>query len=199
MTAIPTQLHFHTSGYVVLKNLVSDTDIKRLNSHLLDTMAKGTLDDGQVPGSPSCYLDPEVEKLQLQLTPQIEADIGKQLIPVFCYHRVYRTGAVLRMHKDSTRAEISATINLGQTGSPWPIWLIDYDENPHCVVLESGDALIYYGNRLYHWRGKLVGSDYVTQIMFHYIDRAGKNKMAARLEFIRRIRKRVRSWFRMNY
>ncbi len=190
---------FRESGYTVIRNLVDTHHIQHLKAHLLAHMSEGTLDDGQVPGSPSCYLDPEVEKLQLGLTGAIEASIQLHLMPVFCYHRIYRTSAILRMHKDSTRAEISATINLGQEGAPWPIWLVDYDENTQRVVLNPGDALVYYGNKLLHWRGKLVDADNVVQIMFHYVNRDGKNRMAAYAEGIRRLRKKFRALFRKHY
>lgn len=133
------------------------------------------------------------------LFPKIEEAIQVKLIPVFCYNRIYRTGAILRVHKDSNRAEISTTINLGQQGEPWDLWLVDYNENTHKVTLSPGDALIYYGNKLHHWRGKLMNSDLVSQIMFHYVDKNGKNTRAARVEMIGKLRKRCRQLFGIAY
>jgi hypothetical protein len=194
-----TAEHFAKHGFVVLNKLVPEDDVNRLLEYTLQMADKGNKDDGQVPGSPSFYQDTEVVKLQKQLLPQIEDKLQVKLLPVFCYNRIYRTGAILRMHKDSARAEISATINIGQQGAPWDLWLVDYDENTHKVSLTPGDTLIYYGNRLYHWRGKLENTDFVSQVMFHFVDKNGKNAMAAHTEVVRKIRKRCRQLFGLAY
>lgn len=190
---------FKQLGYVIIKNLVSSDEVSRLYQYTLTNMGKGNLDDGQVPGSPSFYQDKEVAALQKTLMPEIEKKIQTALTPVFCYHRIYRTGAVLRMHKDSPRAEISVTINLGQQGGPWSLWLVDYNENTVQATLMPGDALVYHGNKLFHWRGKLEHADLVAQIMFHCVDRNGKNGFSAKLEFVRRIRKRFREIMGISY
>lgn len=190
---------FKNKGYIVIKNMISETEAAKLYDYTLSNLARGNRDDGQVPGSPSFYQDKEVVNLQKKFLPTIEKLIQTPLIPVFCYHRIYRTGAVLRMHKDSMRAEISATMNLGQQGEPWDIWLVDYDENAQQIKLLPGDALIYYGNRLHHWRGKLTNSDLVSQIMFHFVSRNLKNSLYAKAEVTRKIRKKFRAWMGIAY
>lgn len=193
------EAQFKHSGYVVIRNMITTDEAARLYHYTLNKLTLGNSDDGQVPGSPSFYQDKEVAKLQKKLAPLIEEAIQIPLISVFCYHRIYRTGAVLRMHKDSMRAEISATMNLGQKGEPWELWLVDYDENPQNIKLYPGDVLIYYGNRLHHWRGKLLNSDLVSQIMFHFVSRNFKNAIYAKSEIIRKIRKRCREWMGIAY
>ena len=190
-----TAKEFSQSGYVVLRTLVDHDDVTRLYDYTLKNIEHGNMDDGQVPGSPAFYQDKQVAQLQEKLLPKIEESIQTKLVPVFCYNRIYRTGAVLRVHKDSIRAEISTTINLGQQGDPWDLWLVDYNENTHKVTLSPGDALIYYGHKLHHWRSKLEKADLVSQVMFHFVDRNGKNTRAAKWEIIRKIRKRCRQLF----
>lgn len=190
---------FKDLGFVVIKKIVGAEEVSRLYDYTLTNVDKGNMDDGQVPGSPSFYQDKEVVSLQHKLLPTIEKSIGVKLLPVFCYNRIYRKGAVLRMHKDSSRAEISSTINLGQQGEPWDLWLLDYNENTHKVTLEPGDALIYYGNRLHHWRGKLENGDLVSQIMLHFVDKTGKNTFASKMEVIRKLRKRCRQLMGIAY
>ncbi len=190
---------FQQQGFVVFRNLVDANEVTRLYDYTLARAEKGNMDDGQVAGSPSFYQDPEVVKLQQTLLPHVENALQLTLKNVFCYNRIYRTGAVLRMHKDSTRAEISATINLGQQGEPWDLWLVDYNENTQRISLNPGDGLIYYGSRLHHWRGKLEKADFVSQVMFHCVDRKGKNAMAAHLEIVRKIRKKFREMLGIAY
>lgn len=194
-----TMEEFKKSGFTIIRNLVDPNETTRLYDYTLKNMEGGDKDDGQVPGSPSFYQDKEIAILQKKLLPKIEASIQVKLLTVFCYHRIYRTGAVLRAHKDSTRAEISATINLGQHGTPWDLWLLDYNENAHCVTLTPGDALIYYGHHLTHWRGKLEKADCVSQAMFHFVNKHGKNTFAVKLEAVRKIRKRCRQLFGIAY
>ena len=190
---------FKKSGYAVIKNAIENSEVDRLYQYTLKQAKLGNLDDGQVPGSPAFYQDKQVVEVQKKIVPAFEKILQIQLKPVFCYNRIYRTGAILRMHKDSTRAEISATINLGQQGEPWDLWLVDYDENTRKIVLNPGDALVYYGSKLHHWRGKLTNADYVSQIMFHCVDRNGKNAFAANLEIIRKLRKKCRELFGIAY
>jgi hypothetical protein len=186
-------------GYAVIRQMVDASESARLYAYTLKNLERGNQDDGQVPGSPSFYQDQEMVVLQKKLLPQFEESIQVKLLNVFTYHRVYRGGAILRVHKDSTRAEISASVNLGQKGEPWDLWLMDYDENAHKVTLAPGDALIYNGNHLCHWRGKLVSSDFVSQVMFHFVNKEGKNTLAAKTEIIRKIRQRCRKLFGITY
>lgn len=196
---IETGSSFKKSGYLVIKNIVDKENVDRLYAYTLSRAERGNLDDGQVPGSPSFYQDKEVVALQKKLLPTIQEKIQTPLENVFVYHRVYRTGAILRTHKDAPRAEISVTINLGQKGEPWDLWLVDYDENTQRIVLEPGDALVYQGSKLSHWRGKLVDSDYVSQVMFHCIDKNGKHKSAVWWELLRKLRKKFRELRGISY
>lgn len=187
-----TSTQFQQYGFIIMRNIIDKTEADTLYSYTLEKMDKGNLDDGQVPGSPSFYQDKKIQELQKKLLPLVEQSLGMKLLPVFCYHRIYRTGAVLRMHKDGTRAELSATINLGQKGEPWDLWLLDYDENPHKVSLQPGDALVYWGHKLFHWRGKLKDADLVAQAMFHCVDAKGAHTFSTKLEYIPKLRRAIR-------
>lgn len=184
-----TAQEFITQGFTIIRNMIPSDETAKLYEYTIKNLERGNLDDGQVPGSPSFYQDKEISSLQKKLLPTIEKAIQQSLISVFCYHRVYRKGAILRMHKDSDRAQISLTMNLGQTGEIWDLWLVDYNENPQKISLNPGDALIYYGNKLYHWRGKLENSDFVSQIMFHFVNKNFKNTLIAKLEVFQKTRK----------
>jgi hypothetical protein len=194
-----TETEFKKQGYIVINNLVDPKEVARLYDYTIQRVERGNLDDGQVPGSPSFYQDQEVVQLQKNCINAIQASIQLKLLNVFCYHRVYRTGAVLKAHKDSTRAEIPASINLGQKGEPWDLWLLDYDENTRKIRLNPGDALIYHGSKLMHWREKLVNSDFVSQVMFHFVTDTFKNSFVVKSEMIRKFRKRCRQLLGVDY
>lgn len=192
-------MSFKEKGYEVLKGFIQPQEIERLYTYTLSRAHLGNYDDGLVVGSPSFYQDQEVQKLQAQILPKIQEYIGIPLKTVYCYHRVYLKGAILRMHRDGHRNEISVTLNIGQEGPPWDLWLLDYDENAQKIVLNPGDALIYRGSELSHWRGKLEHSDKVSQLMFGFIDKTGKHKWVPSIEILRKIRQKYRRLWGIEY
>ncbi|MDR3479035.1 MAG: hypothetical protein P4M14_13520 [Gammaproteobacteria bacterium] len=194
-----TVTDFKKQGYIVIRNLVDSKEVERLYHYTLQNVGRGNLDDGQVPGSPSFYQDKEVVLLQAKCMEAIQSAIQVKLLTVFCYHRVYRAGAILKAHKDSSRAQISASVNLGQKGEPWDLWLLDYEENTRKITLNPGDALVYHGSKLMHWREKLVSSDFVSQVMFHFVTDTFKNSFVVKSEMIRKFRKRCRKLLGVDY
>ena len=60
----------------------------------------GTWDDPQVPNTYAHYADVAMETLLLQCQPAMEKATGLKLYPAYSYDRVYKTGDVLKRHKD---------------------------------------------------------------------------------------------------
>jgi len=141
----------------------------------------GNFNDPQVPNSYAKYGDRLMETLLVKTIDIMQKKTGLKLVPTYSYTRLYRTGNILRRHKDRPSCEISTTLCLG--GDHWPIYLdptgedcvIDEYKNIHKpgapkgieVNLKPGDMLIYSGCELEHWRepfqGKLCG-----QVFLHY-------------------------------
>ena len=141
----------------------------------------GNFNDPQVPNSYAKYADRVMETLLVDTIKVMQKKTGLRLVPTYSYCRLYRTGNILKRHKDRPSCEISTTLNLG--GDPWPILIdptgsdnvIDEYKNIHKpgapkgveVNLKPGDMLIYSGCELEHWRepfkGKLCG-----QVFLHY-------------------------------
>lgn len=194
-----TQDDFKKSGYTVVKKLINQDEITRLYEYTLKNIERGNLKDGQVNGTPAFYQDPEMSLLQQKVLPKIEDATGIKLFTTFCYHRIYRTGAVLKAHKDRGACEISVSLNLGQKGAPWDLWLLDFDENTRNIAFEPGDAVIYRGSKLTHWRGKLTDADYVSQVFFHFVDQNSRNTIRLKTELLNRFLARCRRFFGVVY
>jgi len=191
--------NFKETGFVVARNLVDLSEIARLYEYTLKNLHLGNMDDGQVPGSPAFYQDKEMMKLHQSISPQIEALTNLKLFSTFCYHRTYRKGSVLRSHKDRNAAEIVVSLNIGQKGEPWDFWLLDSDENARNILLTPGDAIIYQGCNITHWRGKLVNADLVSQVIFCYIDQNGRKTLALTTELLNKFLLRCRKYFGIAY
>ena len=86
---------------------------------------------------------------------------------------MYKKGDILRIHKDRPACEISVTLTIGYEGKvPWPIYLLDKNEEPISIDLEPGDALIYKGIETYHWRAiNKYGNQ--AQVFLHYVNKHG--------------------------
>ena len=191
-------MSFKKNKYQVLRNAISkdlaafcykylqisaEADNWMLNNGVTHSGNKlvGNFNDPQVPNSYAKYADRVMETLLVDTIKVMQKKTGLKLIPTYSYCRLYRTGNILKRHKDRPSCEISTTLNLG--GDPWPILIdptgsdnvIDEYKNIHKpgapkgveVNLKPGDMLIYSGCELEHWRepfrGKLCG-----QVFLHY-------------------------------
>lgn len=190
-----TQESFEKSDYLVVKNLIDASEALSLYNYTLNNMEAGTLKDPQALGSPSFYQDKTMIELHKKLLPKTEALLKRKLFPSFCYYRTYRTGAVLKAHKDRKACEISISLNLGQQGELWDLWLLDHDENARNITLAPGDALIYRGCKLSHWRGKLTNADFVSQTFFFFNEPKGWGRYYIAAESINKFLKKIRTLF----
>ncbi len=160
---------FYKKGYYIIRNLISEEDAFKLNTHL-SNRDDGDLEDEQAINTPSFPNDKLMNEYQIKLLPKIEKHTGIELFKTYTYARVYKQGDVLRIHRDRPACEISITLDLG--GDPWDIWVLDRDENPVKVKLNPGDALLYRGREIWHWRGKFDGDKH-AQVFMHYVDKYG--------------------------
>ena len=160
---------FYKDGYYIVRNLISEEESYEMHDHL-NKRNDGVMDDNQIMETPSFYADELMQKIQIQLLPKIEKHTGLELFKTYTYARVYKRGDILRIHRDRPACEVSITLDLG--GDPWSLWVLDRDENPVEVKLNAGDALIYRGQEIHHWRGKFEGSTH-AQVFLHYVDKYG--------------------------
>ena len=100
----------------------------------------------------------------------MEKETGKELWPTYAFWRMYVYNSNLKVHKDRPACEISVTVAIGNDGScDWPIFM---EGTP--VNLDPGDAVIYQGCELKHWREEYKG-DWFAQTFLHYVDKNGPN------------------------
>ena len=177
--AIPYDLTNFIFNYFLLKRDAVEFMYK--HNIIYDNSMFGTWTDQQVPNTYSHYGDMVMETLMMKVLPKMQKETGLQLVPTYSYARLYKTGDILKRHKDRPSCEISTTLNLG--GAPWPIFIdgtgsnniIDEEKNIHKpdapkgtkVLLEVGDMLVYSGCELEHWREPFEG-DICGQVFLHY-------------------------------
>lgn len=127
--------------------------------------------DPQAPNSAAIYnYLPSLEML-CEKTKHVSDLIGETVLPTYTYSRIYKENSVLTKHKDRGSCEISLTVHL-YGDKPWAIWIQTPEGKPKCIVLNSGDALLYLGCVAPHWRDEYIGKEY-AQFFLHYVRSRG--------------------------
>lgn len=179
MSANPFIETFGRQGYVVVRGLVPQARIRSVHDHLERRAAQGSLrmeGDTQVPGAPSAHGDAVLDTLMAELRPAVEFCTGLQLFPTYSYARIYRHGDELKPHRDRAACEISLSLNLGQVPAdvPWALNVNGPDGTVACLLM-PGDALLYRGMDVTHWREHYAGHS-LAQVFLHYVDQNGPHR-----------------------
>lgn len=170
------QEYFQSNKYVYFNNLLNKDNCQEYVSEFKKLIEQGlSTKDIQCPLSHSLGPSPLFDSLLEQLTPHIENIAGKKLYPTCAYARWYAPGDELKIHRDRESCEISVTINLGFEGNQWPIY-VGHEANKQDakqINMNVGDAVIYKGCELFHWREKYVEGQWQAQVFLHYVDQNG--------------------------
>ena len=165
--------------YIVKKKFIKRdvADLSALYSfyNFLSTTSNEGFKD-QVPLSHYVYADPLIESLATLSHPKMEKITGLELLPTYTYFRLYKPGDTLKPHIDRVACEISVSICLGYDYKDvtdnyrWGIFI----EGSH-LLLDIGDAVIYKGIEVEHWREKFVAGkeSWHAQAFLHYVDKNG--------------------------
>tara|TARA_R110002126_G_C10303563_1_gene487274 strand:+ start:101 stop:808 length:708 start_codon:yes stop_codon:yes gene_type:complete len=170
----------HLYDYSLLKSEAIKTMILRgflpFDSFLGTFYNVGKDGEAQVPDSFGMYADFAMETLLKNSTKTMEEATGLKLCPTYSYQRIYRQGQKLDRHKDRPSCEISATLCLGYDysnapdGYDWGMYVEKSGEEGlegKQVCLDKGDAIIYRGCDIEHWRDEFKGS-IQSQVFLHY-------------------------------
>lgn len=120
------------------------------------------------------YADALGESLLIAIKPKIEAVVGLSLVPTYSLARIYTPESRLFKHVDRKACEISATVTVGYRNveSLWPIF-VESDGKDVPVTLDIGDAMVYRGMDVPHWREPLPQGAW-CQLFFHFVDAHGE-------------------------
>ena len=157
-----------------IKNFITKDEVELANyyfemSHRTNLTSFDT--ELRCSNSDTCfYGDKLTESFLLKKKDLMEKETGKKLLPTYSYWRMYTKYSDLKKHIDRPSCEISVTVNIGNDGTIWPIF-IDGNE----VTLDEGDAVIYMGRESPHWREEFLG-DWCAQCFLHYVDADGEFK-----------------------
>jgi len=168
---------FEKNGFLVIKNFISKERSKKLSKEFIEFCDKNPFEcnlDLQVPNSPAKSNYISFLEILCEKTPVISKIVGQYVLPTYCYSRVYKEGDSLERHTDRNSCEISLSIHL-DGDQKWDFFLETLENEEKSIILNCGEAVIYYGCSVPHWRNVYSGK-YYSQLFLHYVKSRGEKK-----------------------
>ena len=158
---------FQQNKYVVIRNF--------LDPHLLTFLASYFAHAKENPGpyigqdwtSANAHGDACADSVMYALRPIIEAHIGLELVPTYSWVRMYRKGDILGRHRDVAGNQVSCNFCISKD-IDWSLGFSDGEKESE-ISMEPGDAVIYDGVALEHWRDKYQGQNQIQMIVGYVI------------------------------
>lgn len=166
---------FHERGYVPLDGLIHPFNLAALRRYYRHAIRRGAirLGDEHVPRRYVAHNESVARFFHHQIGNVVSAIVGERVKPSYVYLASYLSGAELKKHTDREQCEFSVTLCLDfspepQLATSWPI-CVDTREGRAAVYQALGDALLYRGTRVPHYRSILAEGFTSTSIFFHYV------------------------------
>lgn len=171
---------FDKTGYIKVEKFIDEKTTQTVSLYLENKIKRGEwvpkseeeLEEGNC-SKLHYYADPLLEVILKEYLPLVEEQTGLELQPTYSYARVYQEGEELNAHIDRPSCQISVTVNVAYIGENWPIWMQHENNDPAKFLLTPGDAVIYKGCEVMHWRRELPEGQLYVQFMLHYVDKNG--------------------------
>jgi hypothetical protein len=130
------------------------------------------LGDAQVAGRYGWYNESLSRFFHHQFRTLVGRLAGQPVRPSYSYVSAYRAGAVLDRHVDREQCEYTVSLLLGESGpgieGGWPL-LLDAAHGSIPVIQSPGEAVLFRGTRVPHWRPPLSDGTTHTSLLFHYV------------------------------
>lgn len=165
---------FEQNGFLVIKNFITKKRAKDLSGKFIQYCKENPNEccsDPQVPNTPAKHNYIPFLELLCEKNSEISKVLGEFVLPTYSYSRIYKNGDVLKRHTDRDACEISLTIHLNGD-EQWEIFLEDLTGKIQSIILNPGDALLYNGCDVFHWRKEYTGKFY-SQVFLHYVKSKG--------------------------
>jgi hypothetical protein len=169
---------YDARGYTVLRGLLPPLQLGAMRRHYRALVGGGTLQvgDNQVAERHRLHSELVASFFHPQLASVVGRVVGEPVVPSYVYFASYKPGADLPRHVDRPQCEFSISLLVDYTPEPegpsgWPLCM----EDPRTGALVGiadlgiGDAVVYRGRELVHYRDPLPDGHQSTSIFFHYV------------------------------
>lgn len=176
---------FLTNGFLVVKNFCSEETAHLLAESLIlskevEQHRTGKyFQDSQVPNAYAQYA--HFDFAMRFWAEKIGNLMGKSLVPVNSYARIYENGNTLKKHSDRPELQYNISLCLKRDSTNWAFGLTDLHGQDHLIEQQAGDALFYQGH-LTHWReGSYAGHEQI-QVFFHYCELGSEHEKTKKFD-----------------
>ena len=161
------------TGVVVVPDFIDQRLARMLYTVLLLRRHRGEgRRDDHMPTALSFWGDSTLDAFHLSVLPEVEAVAAGPLLPTYCYARLYGHGDTLHRHHDREACEIVVTVHLGCRGAaPPPISFA----TGQAVSQRPGDAVVFHGAVIDHWRDAFLGDDF-GQVFMNFVRADGPHR-----------------------
>ena len=163
-------------GYVIVEDLIHPFHVGALRRYYRNRTRRGlySVGDEQVRRRFASHNEDVARFIHRQMTYALSDIAHVALKPSYAYFVSYLGGADLDKHYDREQCDYSITVCIDVTPepngeSPWPIQL-ETSEGTAKIYQALGDALIYRGCSVAHWRERLPRGQTSTSLLLHYVD-----------------------------
>jgi hypothetical protein len=169
--------HIAADGYAVLPAVLPPLYVRALQRHFRERIARGFLSLGDAQSSRRFIVhnDPVSVWLHARLCPAVDRLLPISVRPSYTYLVSYLEGADLPRHTDREQCEYTLSLavdawpDVSRAGA-WPLHLQMGAENATVSVsLAPGDAVLFAGRRLAHFRDPLPMGSTSTSLLLHFV------------------------------
>jgi hypothetical protein len=167
---------FAKDGFVAMPPLVHPFHLGSLRSYYRRLLRTGgmTLGDNCSPTRYVVYQESVAQFFHRQIAHAVSAVANMPVKPTFVYSVSYPGGADLEVHTDRAQCEYAVSLLVDYTPepleqSPWPMRLNGLN-GTRKIWQALGDAVLYRGTRIPHWRDQLAASATSTSLLFYYVN-----------------------------
>lgn len=194
---------YQNDGYASVKQIVPDVVARAIVHRLREDLRESGLQFNNFTATSKLLNKPAIEihgarykpmtTFHWGLTPAISEAIGLDLLPSYCFFRIYQGGDICRVHSDRGACEHSLTLTLAYADDiPWEFnvgkeeidaakpFAESFDSEPFVTIaMRPGDAVLYQGPRYRHGRVKPNPNRWSAHMFLHWVDRKGPHSANA--------------------
>jgi hypothetical protein len=169
---------FRREGYAIVRDVLHPFHVAALRRYYRALVAGGQLPrgDDQVAERYRLHSEPAATFFHAQLAGLMSRIAGETVKPSYLYFASYPSGSALPRHVDRPQCEFSISLLVDYSPDPdgpcgWSLFL-EHPSLPDGVVaadLGLGDAVLYRGRQLAHYRERLPDGHQSSSLFFHYV------------------------------
>jgi len=156
-----------------LPSLIHPLQIRTLAAYYRRLIESGwVLGDDQVERRHGWHNESVARFFHHQLTDFVSRVAGEPVKPAYSYSSAYRGSAALGAHMDRRQCEYTLSLLVDHSSAsspdPWPLWFLG-PRGKVSVTLQPGDAVLFRGCELPHWRDAAPEDQDQIMLLFHWV------------------------------